>query len=77
MEKISVLQLFFKGFVSTFSNFFGVPVFSGTFAEWFLPECDNCTGQEPPVKICLKDGKVSLFVWVFMGHSFYTTLYFD
>ena len=63
-EKILVIQLFFKDFVSTFSNFLGVPVYLGHSSEWLLPGCGKCTGQECCVKICVKEGNIFLFEFV-------------
>ena len=46
-------------------------------SEWLLPVCGKCTSQESCWKICVKEGTIFCFVFVFWGCPFCTTFYFD
>ena len=72
-----ILQLFFKCFISIFSNFLRVPVFLEHTSEWLLPVCGKCTSQESCVKIYVKESSLFLVVFVFLGDPFCTTFYFQ
>ena len=62
-----ILKSFFKYFVSTFSNFLGVAVFWRTILNGY------CQSYQ---KICVKEGNIFNFVFVFWGNPFCTMFYF-
>ena len=67
----------FQVFCQYIFKYFGSSCFLVHTSEWLLPVCGKCTSQESCVKICVKEGSIFCFVFVFWGYSFCTTFYCD
>ena len=69
-----VLQLFFKFFMSIFSNFLGVPVFWHTLLNGYFQCVANAQAMKVVWKFVLRK---AVYCFVFWGNPFCTTFYFD